>query len=346
MKELSIESDFSTEYSKSINELLVRKKLENPYKVLDLFAGCGGLALGFEAVGFQTIGFEQDIDCCQTYSDNLQTECYQVLLDNNTELPNADIIIGGPPCQPFSVGGEQLGILDARNGFPIFINAIKKINPKMWMFENVRGLLYKNKWYLDEVLNTLESLGYQIEYKLMNFSDYGVPQNRERLIVVGHKNKFSFPKVIDKKITAFDALGHYYDYEPDDGKYLTQSMDEYVKKYEIASKCINPRDLHKEKPSRTLTCRNLAGATGDMLRLVVPSGRRRRLLIQEAARLQSFPDWYRFQGKEASIFKQIGNAVPPLFSYYLALEFLKSLNSESTEEIIRSKLPKQLTIWN
>jgi DNA (cytosine-5)-methyltransferase 1 len=315
---------FQTDYSSNIDrELSIKKR--NGFKVIDLFAGCGGLGLGFEAAGFETVGYEMDKDCCKTYESNLNGKCYQVVLDKNTNFEHADVVIGGPPCQPFSVGGEQKGILDSRDGFPAFINAINKINPSVWMFENVRGVLYKNKWYFDQILMHLSNMGYHIEVNLIKVSDYGVAQNRERLIVVGHKNYFEFPKKKHQKVTAYEALGDYFFYEPDYGKYLTKSMDDYVKKYEIASKCINPRDLHMHKPSRTLTCRNLAGATGDMLRIALPSGKRRRLLIREAARLQSFPDWYKFIGNDSSVYKQIGNAVPPLFSYHLAKAVLMSL---------------------
>lgn len=330
---------FQTPYSLNIASTLAIRK-SNGFKVIDLFAGCGGLALGFEAVGFETVGYEKDKDCCKTYETNLNNKCFQVSLDENTIFEAADVVIGGPPCQPFSVGGEQKGILDSRDGFPAFINAVLKVQPRIWMFENVRGLLYKNRWYLDKIILFLSSLGYKIEINLVNVSDYKVPQNRERLIVVGYKIKnFKFPKKSSGKVSALEALGKYFEYEPDDGKYLTASMDEYVKRYEVASKCINPRDLHKDKPSRTLTCRNLAGATGDMLRILLPSGKRRRLLAEEASRLQSFPDWYEFIGNETSVYKQIGNAVPPLFSYQLAQSILLALNennSNKTQSIKKS----------
>lgn len=316
---------FQTEFSKSLTKTLSINK-SNGLKVIDLFSGCGGLALGFEAVGFETIGYEQDGDCCKTYEANLKGKCHQIYLDSETKFESADVVIGGPPCQPFSVGGEQKGILDSRNGFPAFINAIINVNPQIWIFENVRGLLYKNRWYLDKIISSLSDLGYTIQTNLVNVSDYKVPQNRERLIVVGYKTaNFKFPYKTSKKVSAIDALGEYFEYEPKNGKYLTPSMDAYIKKYEIASKCANPRDLRKDKPSRTLTCRNLAGATGDMMRILLPSGKRRRLLIEEAARLQSFPDWYKFAGNESSIYKQIGNAVPPLFSYQLAQSVYFSL---------------------
>ena len=316
---------FSTPFSRKINKLL-RIKKKNSLTVLDLFAGCGGLALGFEANGFKTIGYEKDKDCCESYKNNLETECYNVFLDKSIKLEKADIIIGGPPCQPFSVGGKQKGILDARDGFPVFLEAISQIKPKILLFENVRGLIYKNKFYLEKITNFLKKLGYKIEIELMNASNYGVPQNRERIIVVGHKKKFEFPKKLEKKVTAYEALGNFFNYKPKNGKYLNSNMDKYIKKYEIASKCINPRDLYKDKPSRTLTCRNLAGATGDMLRILLSNGKRRRLLVEEAARLQSFPDWYKFYGNDTSIFNQIGNSVPPLLSFYISKSILKSLD--------------------
>jgi DNA (cytosine-5)-methyltransferase 1 len=286
--------------------------------VVDLFAGCGGLSLGFEAQGFETHGFEMDADSCATYKRNLKGQCTQVVLTPELELPTATVLIGGPPCQPFSVGGNQKGLEDSRDGFPIFISAVKKLGPEIWLFENVRGLLYKNKWYLDEVVKSLQNLGYIVDFKLLNTVNFGVPQNRQRLIVVGHKGNFSFPNLLKQHITTGEALGELAFLTPPESKFLTPSMDEYVAKYEKASFCKHPRDLHLDKPARTLTCRNLAGATGDMHRIKLPDGRRRRLFIREAARLQSFPDWFEFSGTETSCFNQLGNAVPPLFAYYLA----------------------------
>jgi DNA (cytosine-5)-methyltransferase 1 len=317
-------------------ERVLRPAVERPETVLDLFAGCGGLALGFEAAGFNTIGFEANSDCCATYNANLHGTCTEQFLTPETEFPATDIVIGGPPCQPFSVGGNQLGLEDSRDGFPTFIAAVERLNPRLWIFENVRGLLYKNKWYLDQVIRRLERCGYVVEIKLLNASNYLVPQNRERLIVVGHKGDFSFPDESGKTITAGLALGGYLFAEPPDGKYLNTSMDAYVARYEKASKCINPRDLAPDRPARTITCRNLAGATGDMQRIKLPSGRRRRLTVREGARLQSFPDWFEFCGSEGSQFNQVGNAVPPMFAYALAQSvrtYLDSSNRLSNESI-------------
>jgi len=306
-------------YVETINYRLKPQNHLN-YQVLDLFAGCGGLSLGFEAIGFQTLGYEMDNVAAQTYRQNLQGHCITKKLGTNIDFINdkVDIIIGGPPCQPFSVGGHQKGKQDERNGFPIFFQAIKKTNPKIFLFENVRGMLYANKGYFDQITEELVSLGYIIDYQLINAVNYGIPQNRERLFVVGHRSQFTFPKPNLKKFTVAEAIGDLMNQVIDEYKILTPSMDKYVKKYEIASQCINPRDLFPNKPARTLTCRNIAAPTGDMLRIKLPDGRRRRLVVREAARLQSFPDWFEFYGTETNQFYQIGNAVPPLLAYHIA----------------------------
>jgi DNA (cytosine-5)-methyltransferase 1 len=301
-----------------INSLLRPKTTEKEI-VVDLFAGCGGLSLGFEAAGFKTIGFEMDSVAATTYQKNIGSVCHAVKLDLDFIYPKAEIVIGGPPCQPFSVGGDQKGINDSRDGFPVFIDAVKKLRPRVFLFENVRGLLYSNKWYFELVIEELHKIGYIIDYKLLNAVNYGIPQNRERLFVIGHRAKFTFPKPNLLKVTVGDAIGDLMHTVPPESKFLTESMDTYVANYERASACINPRDLYADRPARTLTCRNLAGATGDMHRIKLNDGRRRRILHREAARLQSFPDWFEFSGNETQQFNQIGNAVPPLLAYQLAM---------------------------
>jgi DNA (cytosine-5)-methyltransferase 1 len=312
--------------------------------VVDLFAGCGGLSLGFEANGFKTIGYEMDENATQTYNENLLGECFNLKLTTETKYPKADIVIGGPPCQPFSVGGKQLGLKDSRDGFPIFLSAIRQLEPEFLLFENVRGMLYKNKWYLIEVIQELENLGYNLDYSLLNAKNYEVPQNRERVIVIGSKNKIRLPNKINRKITAGQALGKLAFEFDENSKFFTESMDRYVANYEKASKCINPRDLYLDRPARTLTCRNLAGATGDMHRVRLKDGRRRRITVREAARLQSFPDWYDFIGTETNQYNQIGNAVAPNFSFHLARNIKKYINNDTPNEYIISD-NEQLTLF-
>ena len=158
-----------TEYSKYIDGLL-KPKVQEPAVVLDLFAGCGGLSLGFEAVGFRTIGFEMVDEAVDTYNRNLKGKCYNQFLEVGFDYPEVediDIIIGGPPCQPFSRFGNQKGMEDARDGFPIFIDAVRRIQPKVFLFENVANILGRHKWYLDLIVQELQNLGYIVEYKVL-----------------------------------------------------------------------------------------------------------------------------------------------------------------------------------
>lgn len=330
-------------YTNYINEILT-PKITEPTKVLDLFAGCGGLSLGFEAAGYETIGYELDEAAVNTYNRNLKGKCHLQKLEVGFEYPQADIVIGGPPCQPFSVFGNQKGMEDARDGFPIFIDAIRRIQPKVFLFENVRNLAYSHKWYFDLIRDALGKLGYIIEFKCLNAVYYGVPQNRERMIVVGHKSSFHYPAMHKNKVTVGEAIGDLIDTVQDESKILTPRQDEYIAIYEKKSACINPRDLYPDKPARTLTCRNLAGCTSDMQRVRLKDGRRRRLVVREAARLQSFPDWFEFEGTEIKQFNQIGNAVPPLLAYQLALQIKEtySLPAKSKEEIRNKTIPLSL----
>lgn len=317
-------------YVKYINELLHSQVTESEI-VLDLFAGSGGLSLGFESAGYQTTGYEMDCAAVETYNHNLRGNCNVVKLKIGFDYPRADIVIGGPPCQPFSKFGlgRQKGKKDDRNGFPVFIDAICKIQPKIFLFENVRGLLY-SKGYFDAILTDLRQLGYLVEYQLLNAMNFGVPQNRERLFVVGYRSVFRFPKPHSDKTVVRDAIGDTMWTTPRESKFLTPSMDAYIAKYEKASCCINPRDLHFDKPARTLTCRNIAAPTADMQRVKLADGRRRRLLLREAARLQSFPDWFEFTGNETQQFYQIGNAVPPLLAYQLAISVKECCHNVKT----------------
>lgn len=306
-------------YIDYINQTLQIPDLQ-PYLALDLFAGCGGLSLGMECAGINTIGYEMNEDCCETYANNLHSVCNQGVLSVDTQYPNARIVIGGPPCQPFSRRGKRAGADDVRNGFPAFIEAIRQIKPDIWVCENVKGLPEQNEEYYKHVLRELHGLGYEhIEAVVVKMRFYDVAQNRERLVLVGHRGGFVFPCEGDYSITAGEALGALAFETPENAAYLTPAQDEYIAAYEEASHCATPRDLHLDRPARTLTCRNLAGATSDMMRIKLPDGRRRRVTVREAARLQSFPDWFIFEGNEESQFTQIGNAVPPMFAYHLGV---------------------------
>lgn len=334
-----------TDFSQYINNLLV-PNIKEQAVVLDLFAGCGGLSLGFEAVGFRTIGYEMVETAVETYNKNLKGTCHNQFLTVGFEYPeaeNIDIVIGGPPCQPFSRFGNQMGIEDSRDGFPVFIDAVRRLQPKVFLFENVANILGRHKWYLDLIVRELQKLGYIVEYRILNAVNYGVPQNRERLICIGHRASFRFPMIENRKTPLLMPLETRCIALNQKVKSLRRDKTNtslFTKK----SHCINPRDLYPDRPARTITCRNLAGATSDMQRVRLKDGRRRRITDREAARLQSFPDWFEFAGNETNKYNQIGNAVPPLLAYKLAKQVQITYHSEQKDsaEIINNLVPDSL----
>lgn len=310
----------------------LNKTLQMPsvhrYHAVDLFAGCGGLSLGFECAGVKTIGYEMRGECCETYRANLRAECRNEVVTEETEYPSVDVVLGGPPCQPFSRRGKRKGRNDARDGFPAYVAAIRKLRPRIWVCENVRGLPELDADYFRTILAQFHELGYEVDFRVVRMSNYDVPQKRERLVMVGHHGGFRFPEERIYEVTSGEALADKITDVPADAEFLTPAMDRYIAAYEKASHCSHPRDLRLDEPARTLTCRNLAGCTSDMHRIRLADGRRRRLSVREAARLQSFPDWYTFSGTKEQQFTQIGNAVPPMFAYRLAQSVALYLESD------------------
>lgn len=299
--------------------------------VLDLFAGCGGLALGFEAAGFRTVGYDMASAPAKTYNANLAGTCHRQRLDVGDDLGKFEVVIGGPPCQPFSQIGYQRGRHDDRDGFPIFLDIVRRAEPRLAILENVRGLLFRNKDYLKQVIRELESFGYAVDARLLNAADFGVPQKRQRVVIVASKCGWEWPEpAAMQPVTAGLALGEFATRHNETSRFLTPSMDKYIASYEARSACVRPRDLHLDQPARTLTCRNLFGATSDMVRIRLPDGRRRMLHLEEAARLQSFPSWFKFEGSEAEQFAQIGNSVAPLMSLAIARAAMRALHTEAS----------------
>jgi len=323
-----------TGYGNELSKLLRPPRLSG-YTVLDLFAGAGGLSLGLEAAGFEVMGIEQDRDCCDTYNFNLGGTCINDTITPDYDFPQADVVVGGPPCQPFSVRGTQSGPSDMRNGIPSFVAAVAKIRPRMWVFENVRGILYRNKYYLESMISDLKGHGYSVDVSVFNMAEYGVPQRRERVVVAGYHDTYVKPKPLGFDITAGQALKGIDPADKEVPSYLTPSMDSYIMAYETASHC-RPRDLDMKRPARTLTCRNIGGRSSDMHRIRSRNGKRRLLYVREAARLQGFPDWFKFCGSRNSVFRQIGNAVPPLFAMLLGRGLLSYLDSHFNNKPVPS----------
>ena len=289
-------------------------------KVLDLFCGAGGFSLGFWAVGFDVVGIDLNSDAVSTYTRNLG-EAHRADLRTLSDFPHVDVVIAGPPCQPWSRAGKQLGSDDEREGLAPTIKTVRYTLPRAVVVENVPGMGSKsNRHHLDRFKRQLRALGYRVTEFMLNAASFGVPQNRHRIFVVAVRGTDppNIPDPWSEPVTARQAIPGTWWRLARGSSLVSENMSAYIERYERASGCRTPRDLHLDQPSRTLTVRNLSGATGDMMRLRMPDGRRRTLTIREAARLQSFPDWYCFLGSGRSKLEQIGNAVPPLLAQAVA----------------------------
>ena len=299
------------------------------HDAIDLFCGAGGLSLGFASAGFRVTGYDESEDAVATYRKNLG-EAIAGRLHAETPLPTCHVLLAGPPCQPWSQAGSQLGREDPRDGLQIVSSAIRRVQPWIGVVENVPGIARSgHRVVLDEFEEELRGNGYRVHEARLNAADFGVPQRRVRVFIVFSHDSFTFPAPTKDLATTRHAIGRTANRQLLGARILSPRMDEYVAKYEAASKCRTPRDLRLDSPARTLTVRNLAGATGDMIRVVLPDGRRRAITPREAARLQSFPDWFRFSGSASRQFEQIGNAVPPLLARHIALAVRAYLRDRS-----------------
>ena len=296
------------------------------YSVVSLFSGCGGMDLGFKG-GFDFLGRrypEHPFDlvwanelneaACRTYRRNLGNHIHQgdiwEMLD---ALPSqADVIIGGFPCQDISVNGKGAGIKGKRSGlYRAMVEAVERSKPKVFVAENVKGLLMKHHASaLRQVISDFESLGYDVSYHLYHAADYGVPQTRERVIIVGtlpHTKRFEIPKPVhgmNERITAKSAL-HDLISKPED-----ESINHVWSRANRSPEQGN-RKLLADRPGYTIR----AECHGNIQwHYELP----RRISMREAARIQSFPDDFIFESKLRETERQVGNAVPPVLAWHIA----------------------------
>ena len=335
------------------------------FNVISLFSGCGGLDLGFKKAGFHTI-FATDVwdVACESLSANKAAD--SIICDDvrNIDFKKfegcADIVIGGPPCPPYSqtrhyLVGKVGGFQDEKAGFavPEYFRAIEEIKPKMFLFENVDGFTFKTyKEPMEFLQERAESLGYNITYKVVNAANYGVPQTRKRFICVGIKKefgKFTFPiethseKGVDntkKWVTCGDVLSDFDNITEEEKLQKPGSKDFELLKlippgdnylyFTEKRGCKNP--LFKWK-SRYWTF--LLKLTPDRPSWTIQASfsnnqgpfhwRNRFLRIEEIKRLQTFDDKYVLCGDFKEQWRQVGNAVPAHLAYVFAREITKYL---------------------
>lgn len=301
-------------------------------KVVSLFSGAGGLDLGFVNAGHEVV-WANDIyeDAVNTYRKNIGTHivCKDIALINVDEIPDCDIVIGGFPCQGFSVANTKRHTGDERNSlYKQLVRVISAKCPKFFLAENVKGILSLGQGeIIKTIINDFVSLGYKVKYKLLNSADYGVPQCRMRVIIVGVRNdidfEYTYPEPTNSKtgsllttrwISVGEALANIV--SPDEPNDLPNH--EYSK-YKLGfNGYIGHRPLDAEKPAPTVTGRG--DDRGGVVILPHPNGKR-RMSGRELATVQSFPLDYEFVGPLSSVYRQIGNAVPPLLAYALAKQF-------------------------
>jgi DNA (cytosine-5)-methyltransferase 1 len=305
---------------------------KKPMKIASLFSGAGGLDLGFKKAGFEIVwANDNDSDAVETYSKNLGSHC--VLADieklDIRELPKVDGIIGGFPCQGFSVANTQRAVDDSRNTlYKSFVKAVRIGQPKFFLAENVKGILSLGGGAVFKyIIKDFEKAGYVCTYALVNAADYGVPQNRQRVLIFGLrkdlvKSEIEWPPAPTHKGRQI-SVGKVLANVPDPGspnRLKNHVHSQFKLKFNgyISNRAVDPN-----KPSPTITARG--DHKGGAMIIHHPSNKR-RMTCREVAIVQGFPMNFEFVGSMTSVYKQIGNAVPPPLAYAAAKQILKNLS--------------------
>jgi DNA (cytosine-5)-methyltransferase 1 len=301
-------------------------------KVASLFSGAGGLDLGFKKAGFEIVwANDNDSDAVGTYIQNIGNHC--VLADiekiDIKKLPKVDGIIGGFPCQGFSVANTQRNVDDSRNTlYKSFVKAVKLGQPKFFLAENVKGILSLGSGAVfKHIIQDFEKAGYICTYALVNAADYGVPQNRQRVLILGIRKDLAPKKILwppkpthkSRQISVGSALADVPD--PDKPHQLSNHVySQFKLKF---NGYISNRRVDPNKPSPTITARG--DHNGGAMIIHHPSNTR-RMTCREVAIVQGFPINFEFTGSMTSVYKQIGNAVPPPLAFAAAKQILENLN--------------------
>lgn len=321
-------------------------------RIASFFSGAGGLDLGFENVGFKVVYANDNWKGCkETFEKNhkVKLDSKSIVEVNPKDIPDVEGFIGGPPCQSWSLAGAMKGINDPRG--KLFYNYIKLIEAKKPLFflaENVAGLLSdKHMPEFKKIIQKFEELGYNISYKLLNAKDYGVPQDRLRVIIVGYdkklNKKFEFPKQLIEKLYLKDAIGdlpnpkhakeknktnenlEIPNHEYMNGGFSTVYMSRNrVRSWDEHSYTIQAggrhAPIHPQAPKMKFIEQNKREFVKGKEHLY------RRLSVRECARIQTFPDNFIFYYNDvADGYKMIGNAVPVKLAEVIALKIKKDL---------------------
>jgi DNA (cytosine-5)-methyltransferase 1 len=301
-------------------------------KVVSLFSGAGGLDLGFLQAG-HTIVWANDLysDAVETYRNNIGNHIIEDDIHNilSETIPDCDIVIGGFPCQGFSVANTKRTVTDRRNKlYKQMVRVINDKKPLFFLAENVKGLLSLAKGsIINLIIEDFTAIGYKVKYQLLNAADYGVPQLRQRVIIIGVRNDIGFEYIFPQKqynengtdglkrwVSIKDALQKIPD--PDNPNKLTNHV---YSKYKITvNKYLGHRLIDGDKPAPTVTAR---GDERGGVVVLHHYNNQRRMSCRELAAIQSFPLDFTFSGTRSSVYRQIANAVPPFLAYIVANGF-------------------------
>jgi DNA (cytosine-5)-methyltransferase 1 len=306
------------------------KELEAKIKVLSLFSGSGGLDLGFLATGKFEIIFANDFNsqACQTYTHNIGDHIIYEDIAKIKELPETDVIIGGPPCQGFSTANPARSFDDPRNQlFKEYARIIGEVKPKMFLMENVSGMVSMQKGKVfDLIKKELSNCGYTLYDQLLNAKDYGVPQSRRRIIIIGVRNdinkKFDFPKpthssedyttvgqTLYDKLISDDNRNHSIGKLSDLNLKRIKHIPEGGSMKHCPPNLQNNSDLNRSmrRLSRAKISHTIVHNNCDHYYHPTEN---RRITIREMARIQGYEDSYIFFGSKSEQSRQVGNSVP------------------------------------
>lgn len=300
-----------------------------------LFCGAGGLDIGFERAGFKTIWANDfNADACNTFRlwSNAEVVCSDIGKVSEDEIPDTDIILGGFPCQGFSLSGPRK-LDDSRNSlYKHYVRIVKAKRPLAFIGENVKGLLTMGGGQIiDAIVQAFSDCGYDVHYKLLNAKYYDVPEDRERVIIVGFRKdlnitNFQYPEPSDKVMTLREALAGVP--EPKDGDVCTAP---YSSRYMSRNRKRGWNDVSYTIPAMAKQVTLWPGSP-DMVKVDKDiwrfgDGETRRLSWQEVAAIQTFPSDMKFCGDLTSVYKQIGNAVPCNLAEAVAVRVRETLEN-------------------
>lgn len=348
-------------YLSAINSLHLPSRKSKGLIAVSLFSGGGGLDLGLSLAGFNFKYANDEVHYyCDTISHNF-SDCVVEAKDVRNikgqaikEIIKAEdvcLIAGGPPCQAFSILGKRGSFNDLRGQLVFdYIRLINELKPDVFVFENVPGILTLNKGEDWKILyyNFQTETGYDIYTKILNAADYGVPQIRKRVFVVGFRKptEFDFPTPLYRDPSSLNFLNqHLPDWIPT--KLALENVDGLANhdirihgdivrsRYEKVSpgsrdKVDHTDRIDPEKPSGTVLVGSKAGGGRPFIHPYYP----RHITVREAARLQSFPDWYKFLGTSTAQYRQVGNAVPPLLALALGKSIQVALQNLQKKELV------------